>query len=60
MDKLLEAIEGEKLVECLDMQDSEGNKISDPQIISLITSVYNQAVEKCKGTVKDYFNGKDE
>lgn len=60
MDKLLEAIEGEKLVECLDMQDSKGNKINDPQVISLITSVYNQAVDKCKATVKDYFDGADE
>tara|TARA_Y100000004_G_scaffold192541_1_gene253285 strand:- start:707 stop:886 length:180 start_codon:yes stop_codon:yes gene_type:complete len=55
IDKILELLENEKLIECLDLRDGDGNPINNQQLVDLVTEVYNQAIQNCKkAIVKEY------
>ena len=51
IDKIMEVLENEKLIECLDLRDSNGNPINNQQLVDLVTEVYNQAVQNCKKAI---------
>ena len=51
IDKIIEVLENEKLVECLDLRDGDGNPINNQQLVDLVTEVYNQAVQNCKKAI---------
>lgn len=61
MDKLLEALDQAKIMECVKMQDKDGNNVEiNPTLAGITMSIYNSAVDKCKEVVTEYFNDKDE
>jgi len=51
--KLLEAIEGEELIECIDLKDGDGNPINDQDVVDMVTGIYNMAIDNCVNIVKD-------
>jgi len=61
MDKLLEALDQAKIIDCVKMQDKDGNNVKvDPTLASITMTIYNSAVDKCKEVVAEYFNNDNE
>jgi hypothetical protein len=51
IEKILEILESEKLVECLDLRDGKGNAINDQDLVDLVTNIYNEAINNCKKSI---------
>ena len=59
-DKLLESVEKEKLIECLDLRDGNDEPINDQSLVDFVHQIYNQAIDNCKRAITEFFEDESE
>tara|TARA_Y100000310_G_C20196392_1_gene584861 strand:+ start:409 stop:600 length:192 start_codon:yes stop_codon:yes gene_type:complete len=52
-ESVVAALDGERVIECLDLRDGEGNPVNDDDVVAALQQIYNQAIDNCVNAVKD-------